>query len=152
MKKISIIISSLFYVGFFPRFPGTIGSLFTFIIYLFLPRNMIEHPFFFVVPFMLILPAVYLTSKAEVYMKKDDSRIVLDEFVGYFFAVLFLPKSFVLGLIALILFRFFDIFKPPPVYQVQYLKGGWGIVIDDVIAGIYANLCLQIIYFLIIVR
>jgi len=81
-------------------------------------------------------------------MERDDKRIVLDELVGYFFAVIFLPKSLTVAIIALILFRLFDIFKPSPVFELQSLKGGFGVVLDDVMAGIYSSLILQIGYFI----
>ena len=140
------------YIGYFPVFPGTVGSIAAFIIYLLIPKSVIESPVFFVFPIILFLASVFITGKAEEEMEKDDKRIVLDEMAGYFIAIMFLPKSFLVGFIALILFRIFDISKPSPIYELQKLPRGWGVVIDDVMAGIYANLCLQIIFFLFIVN
>ncbi len=147
-ENICKLISTLFYSGFFPVAPGTIGTLIAFIVYLIIPETIIEYPYFWAFPVLLFIPAVTVTGAAESKMQRDDKRIILDEFLGYFFAVLFLPKSLVIGGAAFILFRVFDIFKPPPVNSIQKWKSGWGIVGDDVMAGIYANLILQTGYFL----
>ena len=78
-------------------------------------------------------------------MLKDDPKIILDEFTGFFFGIIFLPKNVLIVLFAFILFRVFDIFKPQPVGMLQKLDSGWGIVADDVMAGIYTNISLQIV-------
>ena len=78
-------------------------------------------------------------------MGHDNGKIVVDEFIGFLFALLFLPKTLMVIIIAFILFRIFDIFKPEPVNVLQKLSGGWGVLADDVMAGIYANFSLQIL-------
>ena len=148
MRKISKLLATLFYAGYFPVAPGTFGTLVALGVYLVLPRNFIELPCFWLFPVLLTIPMVVIITEAEKGMERDDKRIVLDEFIGYFYAVIFLPKSLSIGIGAFILFRIFDILKPPPVYQIQKWKAGWGVVADDVMAGIYANLILQIGYFL----
>ena len=150
MKSLAKIPATLFFIGYCPFAPGTVGTVAALIVYLVLPEKFVNSSYFFLFPLLLFLPSVYLCGKAEKSMKKDDQRIVLDEFVGYFVSMVFLPKGFWLALIGFILFRFFDIVKIPPVNDLQGLKGGWGIVMDDVMAGIYANLLLQITYFLFI--
>ena len=140
------IIATLFYTGYFPVAPGTIGTLFAVAVYLLIPET-----FFIklstVLPFLILLSllGVFITGSAEKSMSKDDRRIVLDEFIGFFFGLIFLPKNLVLLFIAFILFRVFDIFKPEPIFRLQKLKSGWGIISDDIMAGIYTNFCLQII-------
>ena len=148
MRKISQLLATVFYAGYFPVAPGTFGTLVAFGVYLILPRNFIELPCFWSFPVLLTIPLVVIITEAEKGMERDDKRIVLDEFLGYFYAVIFLPKSLYVGIGAFVLFRIFDILKPPPVYQIQKWKAGWGVVADDVMAGIYANLILQIGYFL----
>jgi phosphatidylglycerophosphatase A len=152
MKKVMRFLATVGNIGYFPYAPGTIGTLVAFIVYLLLPITIVEHNYFWVLPVIMVFPSVFITGKAEQEMEKDDKRIVLDEFVGYFFAVLFLHRSFIVGVFAFILFRFFDIVKPEPVDSLQRMKNGWGIMADDVMSGIYANLCLQIIYFLVIAK
>ena len=74
---------------------------------------------------------------------KDPSRVVIDEVAGMCIALLFVPVQIKYILISLILFRFFDIVKPLFIKKMEVFKGGWGIMMDDVLAGIYANLALQ---------
>ena len=65
-----------------------------------------------------------------------------------FISLLFVPKEISWYVIAFFLFRLFDIVKPPPARGAEKLKGGWGVTLDDVIAGIYANVSLHIIYYI----
>ena len=148
MKTLIRFFATVAYSGLIPIAPGTIGTLVAMVVYLLLPIEIVSHHYFWILPFVAFFPAVHLASKAEQDMEKDDKRIVIDEFVGYFYAILFLPRTLLTALIALLLFRFFDIIKPEPVNCLQKLPKGWGIMADDVMAGIYANLILQIIYFL----
>ena len=77
--------------------------------------------------------------------EKDSSHIVIDEFCGFFVSLLLVPFSAGYALSAFFLFRFFDILKPFPIRKIEYkLKGGLGIVTDDILAGIYTNAILQI--------
>ncbi len=75
----------------------------------------------------------------------DDPRIVIDEWVGYLVSVAFLPKSLMVLLIGLVLFRLADTWKPLGINRLAKLPGGWGIVMDDVAAGLMVNLCLRVI-------
>lgn len=78
--------------------------------------------------------------------KKDDPRIVIDEMVGYQFSMLWISKKIPLILIGFSLFRFFDILKPFPIRHLERrLKGGMGVILDDVIAGIFVNILLHLI-------
>ena len=74
----------------------------------------------------------------------DPSIVVIDEIVGMWITLLFLPKSFMISLIAFILFRAHDIVKIPPARQLESLRNGFGIMLDDVVAGAYANLSVWI--------
>lgn len=77
----------------------------------------------------------------------DPSEVVIDEVVGMMVTLAYLPWSFISIGLGFLLFRVFDIIKPPPARQLERLPGGWGIVMDDVVAGIYANLALRLILF-----
>lgn len=74
----------------------------------------------------------------------DPGLIVIDELVGMWIGLLFLPKTFVLYLFAFLIFRIFDIVKIPPAKQLQNLHGGWGVMLDDVAAGLYTLILMQI--------
>ena len=77
--------------------------------------------------------------------RRDDPRIIIDEVVGYWVAVAFLPRSWKLLAAGFVLFRFLDTVKLPPYKSLENLPGGAGVVMDDVGAGIVANLCLRLI-------
>jgi len=149
MNKFSEYLSTLFGIGYFPKAPGTAGTLFAAIVYFVLP----DHWFFswqnsiFALIIILIgsVISVFFISKAEVGLGHDNGKIVLDEFWGYFITILFLPKTLIVIIIAFILFRIFDILKPEPVNVLQKLPGGWGVMADDIMAGIYANIVIQIL-------
>lgn len=79
---------------------------------------------------------------------KDPSKVVLDEMVGIFISLLFIPISATTVLLSLILFRVFDIWKPLGIRQLESIEGGVGVMADDVLAGVYANIVLQIILYL----
>lgn len=143
MKKFSEYLSTLFGIGYFPKAPGTAGTLFAVFVYLALPDNWQYTLFAIVVIFIGSLISVFFISKAEESLGHDNGKIVLDELWGYFVAVLFLPKTLVIIIAAFILFRIFDILKPEPVNVLQKLPKGWGVMADDIMAGIYANIVLQ---------
>ena len=78
----------------------------------------------------------------------DPSIVVIDEIVGMWIGLLLLPKTFVAYGIAFVLFRIFDVLKPEPARTVEHLPGGWGIMLDDLVAGLYANLLTHLLLFL----
>lgn len=151
MKKkltFSTFIASLFLIGFIPFAPGTFGTLASYGIYLLLPAWLYDGTFRYLMPMLIValaLLAVVICKKAEDILGEDHGSIVLDELLGYFVATLFLPHNWLIGLYAFILFRVFDIAKPFPINRSQKLPGGWGVVVDDLLAGVYANVILQIL-------
>lgn len=144
MKKIILTFATGFGSGYIPWASGTWGSAVGLILYYFLFRNLSF------VPYLLTLTAwfalsIWSAGEAEKYFGKDSGKIVIDEIVGIFFSLALIPLSWKTGLAAFLLFRLFDIWKPFPARWCQdHLPGGWGVVMDDVVAGIYANLILQV--------
>ncbi len=104
--------------------------------------------------FILLLFSLgtWTSDEAERSLGKDSGHIVIDEFCGYLISVLFVPKTIGYLFAAFVLFRLFDIFKPPPIRNIEKaVPGGAGIMLDDVMAGIMANICIQLwIYFLLV--
>jgi len=141
-------LASGFGSGLAPIAPGTFGTLAGVpICLLCLPL-----PWFLrlLVVLALMALAVYVSGRAEeIYSKKDDQRIVIDEIIG--FQVTMLPVTItILHLCAgFVLFRVFDILKPFPLNNLQRLPGGWGVVLDDVGAGIYAGALMLLLVYLI---
>lgn len=74
------------------------------------------------------------------YQKKDPGQAVYDEIVAFFFVLMWVPLNLLTAVIGFFVFRVFDILKPPPARQLEYLPGGWGILMDDLAAGLYAGL------------
>jgi len=149
MNKFSEYLSTLFGIGLFPKAPGTAGTLFAAIVYFVLPDIWFSS-FFYIIAFLVViilgsLISVYFISKAEIELGHDSGKIVLDEFWGYLIAVIFLPKTLLIIFLAFVLFRIFDILKPEPVNVLQKLPRGWGVMADDIMAGIYSNFVLQIL-------
>lgn len=142
--------STVFKVGYLPLAPGTWGSLAALTVWFLIiePTSTITFTVLIVIIFTL---GVYASSITERYLNKNDpSVIVIDEWVGQWIALLFLPKSLLWGLVAFALFRLFDIWKPYPINSLDKIANGWGIMLDDVLAGIYALLGVQLLRYLII--
>jgi len=136
------VIATAFGAGFSPIAPGTAGSLVG--LALFWPLQLTP-PWVQV----LVTVAVYFagvaasTRLAQRLGRKDPGAAVVDEVVGMWLALLFLPFTPATAAAAFLLFRVLDVFKPYPARQLESLPGGWGIMTDDVIAGVYANLVLR---------
>lgn len=132
--------------GYVPVAPGTAGSLAGLLFYM-IPG--MEQPltlgFVTVVIFFI---GIYVSKQMEQVYGEDPSIVVIDEVVGMWISLLFLPKGIWIALLAFLFFRIFDIFKPPPARQLEKFKNGWGIMMDDVIAGVYANIVVGIIVYL----
>ena len=124
--------------GYAPIAPATVGSAVVAAIGWFLPV-----PAWQVATACLVVGffiAVWAAGEAEKQLGHDAKPIVIDEAIGQTLALWFLPHRLHAFLIAFVLFRIFDVWKPLGARQIQRLPGGWGVVMDDVIAGITANL------------
>lgn len=141
-----------FFVGYLPFAPGTVATLLALGIYLLLPTRLVlasarRESLFFYLLFISIFFffGVYLSGKAEKFFRnKDNRQIVIDEMVGFFIALFLLPGTYKFIILAFLLYRFFDIVKFPFFWRVQYLPGGWGIMLDDFFAAVITNIVLQI--------
>jgi phosphatidylglycerophosphatase A len=90
---------------------------------------------------------VWGANQVEVSWGKDSSKIVIDEVAGMMISLLFIPSTAINILVALILFRFFDILKPLMIRKLEKWPKGWGVMGDDVLAGIYSNIVLQLLMY-----
>jgi phosphatidylglycerophosphatase A len=138
-------------VGYFPVAPATAASaVMALLIFLVGPPS--AEGYLVILP-VLFLIGVYLSGVAEQEWGKDSGKIVIDEVVGFLVSIAFIQFNDKGGLgggllLAFFLFRFYDIVKPFPANRCQSLSGGWGVMIDDLFAGIYANLTLRIFQWL----
>ena len=132
------------YVGKIPFAPGTFGSLVGIpILYGF---SKISLPLAILITMVIILGAVWAAQHVEQQLgSKDPGCIVIDEIAGMCVTLIGIPLTWTTGLAGFFLFRFFDILKPPPIRQLERrLRGGWGVVMDDVAAGVLARVVLCI--------
>jgi phosphatidylglycerophosphatase A len=135
-------IATLGFIGYIPFAPGTAGTAAGFLLVLLLNPDDVSLPIVAVLVFFL---GMLTSHQAEKQLGKDSSHIVIDELCGYLISVLFIPSSIGYFIAAFILFRIFDIVKPPPIRKIEkVVPGGAGIMLDDVLAGLYANVCLQL--------
>jgi len=144
-NKLVLFLASGFGLGYTPLAPGTFGTLLGVAAYFFLGRLSI----FAVVPIAaaLILVSIWLADQAEqILLTRDPQIVVIDEVAGFLVTMLSFPTSWRYLLAGFLLFRFFDILKPwPASYFDRSARRGWAVVMDDVAAGVYANICLQIL-------
>jgi phosphatidylglycerophosphatase A len=114
---------------------------------LYLALSSLSWPLYLVSVSVLTLLAVYASGEAErIFDRKDSPRIVIDEIVGLLWSLAFVGPTIGRIVLAFFLFRLFDIVKPPPARWCQdRLPGGWGVVMDDVAAGIWANVVLLLV-------
>ena len=143
MKWLIKFIATGFYTGYTPIAPGTAGSLIGVIIYLGMHR--LPWPWYLLILVALSLFGVWISNKATSYFfkEKDNKRIVIDEIIGFLIAMFLIPFEFKFILAAFIIFRVIDIIKPFPIRRLEKLPGGWGVMCDDLLAGVYANLIMQ---------
>ena len=147
-----IFTASFFYAGFFPYGPGTVGSVAAFLLYIFLLRFL--NPFYYIVLCIIIFIAgVFVSSKAsKISGLEDPSFVVIDEVLGYLAVMsglLWMHFDFfhilIYSLIGLLLFRIFDISKPLFIGTIdKKIKGGLGIMLDDVAAALFSLIVLRI--------
>jgi phosphatidylglycerophosphatase A len=142
-SRFAVAFASFGYVGFAPMAPGTVGSLAA--IPCFLLLRLAGSPGLELAVSALIVVAgawsARLTERA--LGVEDPGPVVIDEVVGMFVSLLWLPATWPVVLAAFLAFRVFDIVKPWPAGRLEHVPGGWGVMADDVMAGVYANLLVQ---------
>lgn len=133
------------YVGYSPYAPGTLGSLLGVIICFFLSQS---GPLIYSAAWLTgFLAAIWAAAIASKYFaQKDPGQIVCDEVAGFMTAMFLIPFILSNVIIVFLLFRIFDIFKPFPINFIdRKMKSGFGMVFDDILAGIYANLTFRLL-------
>ena len=151
MNFIIKILSTGLFVGYIPLAPGTFGTILSAVIYWQLfPKNTAIQT---VIVLIGIVVAIIVAGQSEKETgRKDDRKIVIDEIVGFWVCMLFIPHKIIFLTAGFLLFRFFDVVKPTPVKKLEQLPGGFGIVLDDIAAGIMTNIVLQILKIFLLCR
>jgi phosphatidylglycerophosphatase A len=143
INSIEKFIGSGFYTGFIPLASGTFASIAALVIY-FIPY--FEKPYI-ILPaiFIFIVWGIQLGTKFETLYGKDPAECTVDEVVGMWITLLFLPKNIFVALIAFLVWRTLDVIKPFPARKSESLEGGLGIMMDDIISAIYSLIIVHLI-------
>lgn len=144
VNRLCKLIASVFYIGYLPVAPGSMGSFAALFLYYFIKDN--PHKMLVSIITCLILGLITAGRAEEAFGGKDAGEIIIDEFTGMLVSLYSLPASMGYVVAAFLLFRFFDITKPAPIDRLERLNGSWGIMADDLAAGVYTNLILQVVH------
>jgi len=136
-------IGSGLFVGYSQFAPATLGSLLALIVWwLLIPQIYWVQALIIIFVFFY---GVFLSTRLISIWGDDPQRVVIDEICGMFVTLSLLPESYKTFIIGFLLFRFFDIVKPFPIRRSEKLKLGWGVMVDDLIAGVYSNILIRLI-------
>jgi len=141
-KKLIKLISTVFYLGYSPVIPGTVGSLVGLAIYILLRNNIAIY--IITTIFLLVLGFGVAGEAEKILGRRDSPKIIIDEVCGILIALFLLPFNFVIIISAFFLFRAFDAIKVSPADKLQNLRGSAGIMLDDIVAGFYTNICFHV--------
>ena len=152
MNKISQIFSTLFFIGYIKWAPGTFGSIFSLIIIVLLHNIINKNQFIIIFICILLLATQFIKIYSKSVNKDDAKEIIIDEFLGVYLIIIFsydfkiFNNELVKILLILLFFRIFDILKPFPANWIdKNLKNSYGIILDDIVAGIYTIITLTLI-------
>ena len=144
--KISEWIATCFKVGYLPLAPGTWGSVFAILLWWAFLKNVNIYIFVILIIFSFLIGIVTSNIVIDQRGDADPSYIIIDELVGQWLALLFIPQEYFYIVISFISFRFFDIIKPWPISLIEKLPKGLGVMSDDFIAGLITLVLIQIIH------
>ena len=138
MRTLAKVLATFFGLGLAPVLPGTVASAASTLLFVFLLRGLSGPPYVLLVVVLFFAGVAVSKIAADELGRPDPGRVVIDEVCGQLIALAFLPPGWVPAGLAFALFRFFDIIKPWPIRGLERLPGGWGIMADDVGAGLAA--------------
>ena len=148
MTRLAVFIATVGYCGYFPIAPGTVGSAAGLLVYLLVwwtQSSIVEVGLII----GLFLAGVWAGTTAERYFGGiDPGPIVLDEVVGMLITLAFIPVGLGAAIAGFFLFRLFDVIKPFPAGRLESLHGGFGVMADDAMAAVYANISLRLLMWL----
>lgn len=136
------------YTGYSPTISGTVGTIPALILVWFCFGPGILGPI--AITLVITAVSIWVAGLAELQFGHDSKKIVSDEWAGMCFSVLFLPHTLWTYLVAFVAFRFFDVIKIWPAAQLEKLPRGWGVTMDDVAAGVQANILTWIVVLLVL--
>ena len=144
MIKFHALIASVFGVGFVGKGGGTLAAILYCAAWYLLPAGYQGSDWQVVTTVLIIIIGTWSSGAVDNIWGKDSSKVVIDEVAGMAIALVYVPKNMGYMLISLVAFRFFDIVKPLGVRKAEILPKGWGVMADDVLAGLYALAVIQL--------
>lgn len=147
MNFFARLLATGFFIGYAPVAPGTAASVLALFLYAMIPGT--ESLVFIPATLALTLLGAWSATKVEVQTgQKDNQIIVIDEIVGVFVTLFLFEKSWPWLILGCALFRFFDIMKITPARRMEAVANGWGVMLDDIVAGVYSLLTLRTIHWI----
>ena len=147
-QRAAVFVCSFGYLGFFPVAPGTVGSLAGLLVYLIFRATRVPHFELPLIALLFGLGIVFGAAAERALGGVDPGPVVIDEVMGMLITFFLIPVSWMGMLAGFLLFRVFDVIKPYPAQNLERLPGGLGMMADDAMAAVYANLLLHAAYIL----
>jgi len=146
MNRVAMLLATAGYVGFVPIAPGTAGSAAGLLLYAVIRSAHNPTAEIAAIAATLVI-GIWAAGVVELRLGKDPAPVVIDEVLGMLITLALVNAGIVGALAGFLLFRLFDVWKPFPAGRLEHLHGGSGIMLDDAVAGIYANLVLRLLIF-----
>ena len=143
MNALATLVATFLYTGFFPFAPATFATAVFLALYLLVPGGEVLAHWAVLVATAII--SVPVSTQVERARGKDPHCVVIDEIVGMQIILVGAQPTLLGVAVAFLWFRAFDVWKPYPIHRLQSLPGGWGIVADDVLAGLYARVVMVLL-------
>lgn len=140
-----MLIATVFGIGYVGRGGGTIAAVICCLIWILIPAGNYTNYWQVSITIAVSALGVWSGNAVEDLWGKDSNKVVIDEVAGMMVTLLFIPVQLKFVLAGLVLFRFFDVIKPLFIKKMELLPKGWGVMADDLLAGIYANILLKVI-------
>jgi phosphatidylglycerophosphatase A len=148
MERVAVFVCSFGYLGFFPIAPGTVGSAAGLLVYIVFRRAGVPHFELPVIAALFGLGIAFGSASERALGSVDPAPVVIDEVMGMLITLFLVPVNWIGMLAGFLVFRALDIVKPFPARSLERLPGGLGIMADDAMAAVYANLMLHAVYVL----
>jgi phosphatidylglycerophosphatase A len=149
MIKIHSLFASVIGIGYVGKGGGTLAAIVFCIIWFLLPAGYEKSFWQVVITILILILGTWSAGEVDSIWGKDSSKVVIDEVAGMAITLLFVPHQIIYLLISLIAFRFFDILKPLGIRKLEKLPKGWGVMADDLLAGIYGFAVVQLLIFIV---
>ena len=143
MMRFHTLVASVLGIGYIGKGGGTVAAVVYCIIWFLLPAGYENNNWQVMITLMIIIAGTWSSGVVDSKWGKDSSKVVIDEVAGMAIALLYVPHNLVYVIISLVAFRFFDIVKPLGVRKAEALPKGWGVMADDLLAGLYALAVVQ---------